>query len=634
MKLCRRQGAKPLKFTRRTILHSTAAALAAPLLPSLPISARAQEKVWRHGLSLFGDVKYPADFKHYDYVNPNAPKGGVIRTIAIGTFDNFNLVVQGIKGNLAAPVSLIYDSLMAASQDEASTQYGEVMETVSHPDDFASATYRLRAEARWHDGKPVTADDVIFSFDALKKNSPMFMAYYRHVTKAEKTGDREVTFTFDQPGNRELPSIVGQLYVLPKHWWEGTDASGNKRDIRNTTLELPLGSGPYRIKEFSAGRTVVLERVKDYWGAKLPVQVGQNNFDEIRYDYLRDRDVAREAFKGDRVDYMLENSAKDWSTGYDFPAARDKRVLLEEFPINSSGRMQGFTFNLRRPLFQDVRLRRAFNYAFDFEEMNKQLFYGLYKRIDSYFSGLPDFVSSGVPQGAELAILETVRDKVPSEVFTTPYVNPVGGSPENVRNNLREAARLLKEAGFEVKDRKLVDPKGSPVTVEFLTSDPASERFVLFYKPNLERLGITVNVRSVDSTQYQRRTDNFDFDIITDLWGQSLSPGNEQREFWGSTSADQQGARNTAGIKNPAVDAIVERIIFAKDRDDLVAACKALDRVLLWNFYVVPQFTSDKARYVRWDRFSHADLPKYASGGLPTLWWWDEAKAAKTGGRS
>jgi microcin C transport system substrate-binding protein len=296
--------------------------------------------------------------------------------------------------------------------------------------------------------------------------------------------------------------------------------------------------------------------------------------------------------------------------------------------------MQGFTFNLRRPLFQDVRFRRAFNYAFDFEEMNKQLFYGLYKRIGSYFSGLPDFESSGLPQGAELAILETVRDKVPAEVFTTPYANPVGGTPENVRNNLREAARLLKEAGFEVKDRKLFDPKGSPVTVEFLSQDPSSERYILFYKPNLERLGITVNVRTVDSTQYQRREEGFDFDIITDLWGQSLSPGNEQRDFWGSTAADQQGSRNTAGIKNPAVDAIIERIIFAKSREELVAASKALDRVLLWNFYVVPQFTSDRIRYVRWDRFSHADLPKYATGGLPALWWWDEAKAAKTGGRS
>jgi microcin C transport system substrate-binding protein len=622
-------------------LHSTAATLAAPLLPPLIAAtpALAQEssqgKVWRHGMSLFGDLKYPADFKHYDYVNPNAPKGGVARTIAYGTFDNFNLVVSGLKGNLAGPVSLIYDSLMASSLDEASTSYGELAEALSYPDDFTTATYRLRPEARWHDGKPVTADDVIFSFDTLKKNSPMFIAYYSHVVKAEKTGEREVTFTFDGPGNRELPSIVGQLIVMPKHWWEGTDANGNKRNILNTTLEPPLGSGPYRIKEFSAGRTVVLERVKDYWGAKVPVHVGISNFDELRYEYFRDRDVAREAFKGDRVDWILDMSAKDWSTAYDFPAVREKRVIKEEFPVNNEGRMQGFTFNLRRPLFQDVRLRRAFNFAFDFEEMNKQLFYGLYKRIGSYFDGLPDFMATGVPQGAELAILETVRDKLPAELFTTPFANPAGGTPENVRNNLREATRLLREAGFEVKDRRLVDGKGAPVTVEFLTYDPSSERYILFYKPNLERLGITVNVRTVDSTQYQNRVQNFDFDIITDLWPQSMSPGNEQRDFWGSAAADQQGSRNSAGIKNPAVDAIIERVIFAKNRDELVASTKALDRVLLWNFYVIPHWNVSKRFYARWDRFSHHEpLPKYASGGLPTLWWWDEAKAAKTGGRS
>lgn len=630
-----------MKLTRRNLLHSGAATLAAPLLSPFAATAAAfaqeasQGKVWRHGLSLFGDLKYPADFKHFDYVNPNAPKRGAARAIAIGTFDNFNIVISGVKGNVAAAAALIYDSLMASSLDEASTQYGEVMEAVTYPDDFTTATYRLRAEARWHDGKPLTADDVIFSFNTFKQISPMYMAYYRHVTKAEKTGEREVTFTFDGPGNRELPTIVGQLTILPKHWWEGTDANGNKRDIRNTTLEPPLGSGPYRIKPgFVPGRSLTLERVKDYWGANLPVQIGQHNFDELRYEYFRDRDVAREAFKGDNVDWILENSAKDWSTAYDFPAVREKRVILQEFPINNVGRMQGFTFNQRRPLFQDVRLRRAFNYAFDFEEMNKQLFYGLYKRIDSYFSGLPDLASSGLPQGAELAILETVRDKVPPELFTTPYTNPVGGTPENVRNNLREATRLLREAGYEVKDRKLVDPKGVPVTVEFLTYDPSSERFILFYKPNLERLGIMVNVRTVDSTQYQNREQNFDFDIITDLWGQSLSPGNEQRDFWGSAAADQQGSRNTAGIRNPAVDALIERVIFAKNREELVAATRALDRVLLWNFYVVPQFTSDKVRYARWDRFSHHELPKYASGGLPTLWWWDEAKAAKTGGRS
>jgi microcin C transport system substrate-binding protein len=310
-------------------------------------------------------------------------------------------------------------------------------------------------------------------------------------------------------------------------------------------------------------------------------------------------------------------------------------VIKEQFPIRNIGRMQGFAFNLRRDLFKDARLRRAFNYAFDFEEMNKQLFYGAYKRINSYFAGLDEFVGSGVPQGQELEILQTIKDKVPAEVFTTAYVNPVGGNPENVRNNLREATRLLKEAGFEIKDHKLVDPSGKPVSVEFLTESESMERLMLFYKPSLERLGVTVSIRTVDDAQYENRIRSFDFDLTTHVWPQSLSPGNEQREFWGSQAANNPGAENICGIQDPAVDALIDRIIFSKTRDELVASCKALDRVLLWNFYVVPHYTSGSMNYARWDRFSHPEpLAKYAISGLPTLWWWDAEKAAKTGGRS
>jgi microcin C transport system substrate-binding protein len=461
----------------------------------------------------------------------------------------------------------------------------------------------------------------------------MYGSYYRHVTKAEKTGDREITFTFDQPGNRELPTIVGELTVLPKHWWEGTDDQGRKRDISATTLEKPLGSGPYRIKEFVPGRTVMLERVKDYWGANVPANVGQNNFDELRYEFFRDNLVALEAFKADGADWIAENSAKQWATAYDFPAITEKRVIKEEFPINDSGRMQAFVLNLRRDPFKDARLRRAFNYAFDFEEMNKQLFFGQYKRINSYFEGT-ELASSGLPQGRELEFLETVRDKVPAELFTTPYSNPVGGNPEAVRANLREGTRLLKEAGFEVRERKLVDAAGKPVTVEILVQDPSYERIALFYKPSLERLGITASVRTVDDAQYENRVRGFDFDIIISGWGESLSPGNEQREYWGSAAADQPGSRNMIGIKNPAVDALIDKVIFAKDRATLVAATRALDRVLLWNFYLVPQYTYGFSRYARWDRFSHAEMPKYGRSGLPTLWWYDADKAAKIGKRS
>jgi microcin C transport system substrate-binding protein len=593
----------------------------------------AGQPAWRHALSLFGDVKYPAGFKRFDYVNPDAPKGGVARMISLGTFDNFNLAVAGVKGSLAPAASLIYETLMARSHDEVATEYGLLAEAASHPDDFAWVSYRLRKEARWHDGKPVTPEDVIFSIEVLKKYSPAYASYYRHVAKVEKTGELEIKFTFDAPGNRELPTIIGELVVLPKHYWQGSDSEGRKRDISATTLEPPLGSGPYRIKDFVAGRSVRLERVKDYWGNNNPTQVGQNNFDELRFEFFRDNLVALEAFKADQADWIAENSAKQWATAYDFPAVTEKRVVKEEFPISDSGRMQAFVLNLRREQFKEVRLRRAFNYAYDFEEMNKQLFYGQYTRINSYFHGT-ELASSGLPEGQELAILETVRDKVPPELFTTPYQNPVGGNPEAVRGNLRESARLLKEAGYEIKDRKLVDPAGKPVTVEILVQDPSSERIVLFYKPSLERIGVTTSIRIVDDAQYQNRLRNFDYDIIIDQWGESLSPGNEQREYWGSQAADVPGSRNAIGIKNPAVDALIDKVIFAKDRAELVAATHALDRVLLWNFYVVPQFTYGFSRYARWDRFSHAELPKYARSGLPYLWWFDADKAARIGKRS
>src|SRR6202521_4457831 len=633
-----------LAITRRHLLHSGAFAAIAPSLgiaAGIPAvaPARAQsgtgEPVWRHGLSLFGDVKYPVDFKHFDYANPDAPKGGVAREILIGTFDNFNLAVAGVKGSIASAVGLIYESLMTASLDEVSTEYGALAESASHPEGFSFVVYRLRAQAKWHDGRPVTPDDVIFSLDAFKKYHPQYSAYYRHVVKAEKVGERDTKFTFDAPGNRELPQIVGQLTVLPKHWWEATDSEGRKRDISATTLEKPLGSGAYRIKEFVAGRSIVLERAKDYWGRDLNVNIGRNNFDELRYEYFRDSTVALEAFKADQVDWRSENSAKNWATAYDFPAVTEKRVLLEEFPNRSSGIMQCFAFNIRRDKFKDPRVRRALNFAFDFEEMNKQIFFDQYKRIGSYFDGT-ELASSGLPQGRELEILETVRAQVPAEVFTTPYTNPVGGSPEAVRDNLREALRLFKEAGYEVRDRKLVDTKtGTQFALELLDEDPSFERVMLFYKPSLERLGIAVSVRTIDPTQYENRLRNWDFDVVVSSWGESLSPGNEQREYWSSQAADMAGSRNIIGIKNPAIDKLIERVIFTRDRDDLVAATRALDRVLLWNHYVVPQWNYPKIRTARWDRFGRpSELPKYGLSGFPAIWWFDDDKAARIGKRS
>ena len=624
-----------MKITRRSLIRATAATLAAPALGSLGTAvvapaARAQAPAWKHGLSLFGEPKYPAGFPHFDYVNPKAPQGGVVRQIAFGTFDNFNQVIAGVKGNLASGLELVVEQLMSSSLDEVATGYGLLAEAVSFPDDRSWVIYRLRANARWQDGKPVTPDDVIFSFETFKQHSPQLGAYYRHVTKAEKTGERDVTFTFDQGGNRELPQIVGELPVLPKHWWQGTDAKGNKRDVTQTSLEPPLGSGPYRLKDFAPGRSLVYEKDPNYWGKDLNIGTGTNNFAQLRYEYYRDSTVALEAFKGDQVDWRSENSAKNWATAYDFPAVREKRVVLEEFPIRSSGVMQAFAFNIRRAKFADPRVRRAFNFAFDFEEMNKQIFFGQYKRIASYFEGT-ELACSGVPQGKELEILQAVRDKVPADLFTQPYTNPVAGDAQKVRDNLRQALALFREAGYDIKDTKLVNAKtGEPFSAEFLVDDPALERFVLFYKPSLQRIGMNATVRVVDSAQYENRLRQWDFDIVVASWGESLSPGNEQRGFWSSAAADQPGSRNIVGIKNPAVDAMIDRVIFAKDRDELVAATHALDRVLLWNFYVVPQWTYPYSRTARWDRFGRPDtMPKYGRSAFPTIWWWDKDKAAK-----
>src|SRR5215471_15693583 len=404
------------RMNRRSLLSSVLLAVATrPLTWSPWISAaRASDGNWRHGVSSFGDLKYPAGFKHFDYVNADAPKGGTAREAASGTFDNFNGVVAGIKGSLATSIDLIYETLLVPSLDEVSTGYGLLAEAVSFPADFSSVTYRLREQAKWHDGMPVTPDDVIFSFEAVKKYSPQLSAYYRHVIKAEKTGDREVTFTADVSGNRELPRIIGELTVLPKKWWEGADQNGKKRNIGETTLEPPLGSGPYRIKDFSPERHIVYERLKDHWSSSLNVNVGLNNFDELHYEYFRDATAALEAFKADIVDWRTENRAKDWATAYDFPAVNDKRVLLEEFAIRNVSIMQAFAFNIRREKFQDPLVRLAFNYAFNFEEMNKQIFFDQYKRIASYFAGT-ELAATGLPAGRELELLEAVRDKVPAE---------------------------------------------------------------------------------------------------------------------------------------------------------------------------------------------------------------------------
>jgi microcin C transport system substrate-binding protein len=628
----------PLRLTRRSVLRTGALAALSPwsgavLWSATPARAQGSGVQWGHCLPLSGEFKYAAGFRQFDYVNPQAPKGGTLRLAALGTFDNFNQVVAGLKGLFAAAAGTICDTLMVSSLDEPMANYGLIAEEVGHAPNFTTISFRLRAAARHHDGTPITIEDVIFSFEAFKKTNPFIGAFYRDVEKVEKSGEREVTFRVGSPGNHEMPIVLGQLRVLPRHWWEGTDAAGKKRDIGATILEPPLGNAAYRIKEFAAGRRVVYERVKDYWAKDLNVNVGRDSFDEVRYEYFRDPMVALEAFKADHVDWRIENSAKNWAMAYDFSAVKDKRVVLEEFPQRDRGMMRAFAFNLRRDKFRDPRVRQAFNFAFDFEEMNKQFFFGQYRRINSYFEGT-ELACSGLPQGEELKILESLRDKIPPEVFTTPYANPVSGTAEKVRANRQEGMRLLAAAGYEVRDHKQVNVKtGEVLTAEILnlTSDPlGSERFILFYKPSLARLGIDISVRNVDDIQYENRLRDFDFDIMIATWPQSLSPGNEQRDLWSTQAADTPGSRNYVGIRNPAVDALIDRVIFAKNRADLVAATRALDRVLLWNQYVVPLFTDDRLRAARWDRFGKpVALPNYGGAAFPAVWWFDAEKAAR-----
>lgn len=597
---------------------------------TLPLQARADESGWRIGASLMGEPKYEAGFAHFDYVNPKAPKGGVLRMSESGTFDSFNPVIA--KGNAVAGLALIYQTLMTRAHDEISSEYGEIAEALKYPADFSSVTYRLNPKARWNDGRPITPEDVVWSFRAQVDNDPSRAFYYKHVTKAEATGPNEVTFTFDQAGNRELPQIVGELLVLPKHWWEGTDASGKKRSITETTLEPPLGSGAYRIAKFDAGRSIVYERVKDWWAADLPTEVGQNNFDEIRYEYFRDETAELEGFKADTYDVRFENTAKNWATAYDFPARNDGRVVMEKIPQTGSGVMVGFVPNLRREKFRDPRLRLALSYALDYEEMNRTLFFGEYERISSYFYPT-ELASSGLPQGAELEILKEAEKAgpIPPEVYTKTFTNPVAADPVAARANLKEAMRLLGAAGWTQKGGKLVSASGEPLRIELLLNGAAFEKVAIRWRENLGKLGVDLAIRIVDSSQYVNRVRAHDYDMIYTGWGESLSPGNEQQYFWGSDAADREGAQNWAGIKNPAIDAIIKRILYAKDRPELVAATHALDRVLLWNHYVVPGWTAANTRMARWNRFSHPDpLPAYSTG-FPTVWWWDAEKAAKTG---
>lgn len=596
--------------------------------------AQAQEDEWLHAIALDAAPKYEASFEMFDYVNPDAPKGGVVRMPALGGFDTFNPVLP--MGEAATGLGLVYETLMTPSLDETSVSYGLLAEALRHPEDFSWVTFRLNPDARWQDGEPVTAEDVVWSFETVMELSPIYRQYYASVEDAEVTGEGEVTFTFSETGNRELPYIMGQLLVLPKHWWEGTNARGEQRDIRSSTLEPPMGSGSYILSGFDAGQTVTYTRDPDYWGAAEPVNVGTSNFNEYRIEYFRDTTVMFEAFKAGEFDWWTENVARRWATAYDFPAVQDGRVVLEEFeePYRDSGVMWGFVPNQRLEKFQDPRVREALNYALDFEELNRTLFFGQYDRIDSYFFNTELAAPDGPPQGLELEILEEVRDLVPASVFQARFTNPEGGNEEALRENLRRALELFTEAGYTLDGSRLVDANGNQFGFEILSYDNTIEPVALHWAQNLNRIGANVTLRVIDTPQYTNRVRSFDFEVIYTRWAQSLSPGNEQRYFWGSSSVDEEGSQNFAGISDPGVDALIEEIIKAPDREYLVAATHALDRVLLAMHNIVPSYTITYARTARWDRFSRPEtLPEFAIG-FPTIWWWDEEKAAATGGNS
>ena len=575
-----------------------------------------------HALTLYSDPKYPADFTHFDYVNPDAPKAGQIRLAAIGTYDNLNPFI--LKGVAAAGSLLLYNRLCTKSKDEPFTEYGQLAQSMQMPSDRSWVIFELHPEARWHDGVPVSAADVIFSFKTLTTQGiPFFRTFYADVDTVFALDERRVKFQFKEGTNREMPLIVGQLRILPAHYWQD-------RDFGATTLEPPLGSGPYKIADFEPGRSITYERVEEYWGRDIPVHKGRHNFDVIRYEYYRDRNVAIEAFKAGEYDYRSLGNSKEWATDYEgFTPIAEGRMVKEAIPHQLIRGMSGFAFNTRRKKFKDRRVRRAMAYAYDFEWTNKQLFYGLFDRSRSYW-GNAALGSAGLPVGRELEILEEYRGRIPEEVFTAEYIPPTtDGSGQN-RTNLRSAKKLLAEAGWSVVDGALTHAEtGEVMHFEFLLGSSTHERVLGPVVQNLERLGIAATVRTVDAAQYQHRVKDFDYDIISAYWRQTLSPGNEQRNFWSSKASQSHGSRNYAGISDPVVDELIERQIAAPNRETQVTITRALDRVLLWGHYVIPGSHSSAYRMAYWNKFSH--LPKPARNGLgfPDTWWWDADKAAR-----
>ena len=592
-------------------------------------AALASDIVSSHAIAMHGAPKYKAGFRHFDYVNPTAPKGGSLWLASQGTFDSLNPYI--VKGTAASGAGLIYDTLMKRADDEAFTLYPLLAESIRYPKDRSWVEFTLNPRARWHDGKPVTVADVIFSLNILRtQGRPFYRYYFRDIVRVEKTGPRSVKFIFRGGTNRELPLIVaGDLSILPKHYWA-------KRDFAKYSLEPPLGSGPYRMGKVSPGRRIEYFRVKDYWGKDVPANVGHHNFDLIRYEYFFDVSVMREALKAGQFDYRAENTASAWARAYDIAAKREGLLIQKKFPNGQPSGMQAFIYNMRNPLFADWRVRRALAYAFDFEWTNRNLFFGLYRRTRSFFDNSELASRPGRPRGAVLALLQKLKRRypgaVPDRVFTTPYTLPVY-KDSNIRRGLREAFRLLKEAGWVVRDFRLVNARtGLPFRFTVLLRSPAFERIVLPVRRNLKRLGIDMRIRLVDFSQYVNRVRNFDFDVVVLGWGQSLSPGNEQRGFWTTAAAKRPASNNWSGLQNRAVDDLVEQLIAAPDRKQLVLRTRALDRLLLSLHLGIPNWHIPYDRIVFWDKFGYPAKPTISGADIMT-WWFDPAKASRLRGR-
>ena len=570
-----------------------------------------------HAIAMHGEPKYNKNFKHVDYVNPDSYKGGKVVFSAIGSYDTFNPFT--LKGNSAAGIGNLFETLTTSSSDEAFTEYGLLAETIEWPEDRSWVAFNIRKEAKWHDGKPVTPEDVIWTFNTLmEKGHPFYKYYYGDVIEVVKENNSKVRFNFKGSTNLELPLIVGQLPILPKHYWEN-------KNFEETTLEIPVGSGPYKIKSFDSGRSITYELDQNYWGSDVPIKRGTENFGIIKYEYYKDRSIEREAFKSGDIDFFSENTSKDWATSYKIPFVEKGLIIKESIEHENPQGMQAFVFNTRKDFFKEKKVRKALSYAFDFEWTNTNLFYGAYKRTNSFFEN-SELASSGLPSGKELDYLNAYIDQLPNEIFTQEYNPPKTDGSGFIREELQKATSLLKEAGWEVFQDKLKNKKtGANFQFEILLVSPAFERIVLPFKDNLEKLGISVNVRTVDSAQYQERLENFDFDMVVYSFRQSLSPGNEQRNFWGSNAAETKGSKNLIGIKNPVIDLLIQKVIAAKDREDLISATKALDRVLLWNHYVIPQWHISSYRTLYWDIFDKPKIrPKYSLG--TSTWWIDSEK--------